>query len=49
MNVGGLRLAPQSAFKKFLGRDILTAVQFNYAAIIERVCVTRQSHICSQT
>jgi hypothetical protein len=49
MNVSSLRFASERAFKKFLRRDIFTAVQFDYPAIVERVGIPRQSQLSAQT
>jgi hypothetical protein len=49
MDVRGFGFAPQSSLKQLLSRHIIAAVQFNYTAIIKRVCIARQSQFRPQT
>src|SRR4051812_29749795 len=42
MNVSSFRFPLQGAFEHLLRRYILAAVQFNNAAVVERVCITWQ-------
>ena len=49
MNVRRFRLTLERALKHLLGRYILTAVEFDNAAIVKRVSITRQNAFSSQT
>ncbi len=48
MDVRSFGLALQSAFKHFLRRHILTAIQFNDATIVKRVGIARKNALCAK-
>src|ERR1041385_6831254 len=49
MNMCSLGLTLQRSLEHLLGRDILTAVQFDHAAIVERIGITRENAFSSQS
>jgi hypothetical protein len=48
MNVSCFRFPFERTLKHFLSRDILAAIQFNHAAIIQRVGIPRKHVFCTQ-
>jgi hypothetical protein len=49
MDVSGLGLSLQSAFKHLLGGDVLPSIKFNYAAVVQRIRVSRKHAFRPQT
>ena len=49
MDVRGFGFAPQGSLEQLLSRHIISAVQFNYTAIIQRVRIARQSQFRAET
>ena len=48
MHVCRLRFALQGALEQFLRRDVIAAIEFDDAAVVERVRVARQRRLCAQ-
>src|ERR1043166_1770467 len=48
MNVCRFGFTPQRALKQLLGSDIVSAIEFDYAAIVQGISVTRQGEFRPQ-
>ncbi len=49
MDVSGLGFSLQGPLKHLLGRHVLAAIEFNYPAVVQRVCVARKHILGPET